>query len=194
MSIGVQYWVQLTFNAVSPGGKDEAETQFHGALRPVRDASTGLQPRGREMKHKAVVSLLPLLYGLMVFPMEGHATESADPRPAVLVEWESGESTKRISRSSHKTDFFPARQSFHQPGQQDFLWPGLVGDCPERVEVGQERGTAAGPTIHRGRRDGLAPARRRPSSAVIFPCRPSVALFDPPGPRDWTTYFFRPEG
>ena len=63
----------------------------------------------------------------MVFPMEGHATESADPRPAVLVEWESGESTKRISRSSHKTDFF--RLSNHFISQDNRIFCGPVSSA-----------------------------------------------------------------
>ena len=61
------------------------------------------------MKRKAVASLLPLVCGLMVLAMQGHAAESVDPRPANLVEWSSGESAERLSRSSHKTDVNPNR-------------------------------------------------------------------------------------
>ena len=92
------------------------------------------------MKHKAVVSLLPLLCGLMVFPMEGHATESADPRPAALVEWESGESTKRISRSSHKMDFFPLSNHFISQDNRIFCGPVSSAIVLNALRLGKKEG------------------------------------------------------
>ena len=92
------------------------------------------------MKHKAVVSLLPLLCGLMVFPMEGHAMESADPRPAALVEWESGESTKRISRSSHKTDFFPLSNHFISQDNRIFCGPVSSAIVLNALRLGKKEG------------------------------------------------------
>jgi len=79
------------------------------------------------MKRKAVGSLVPLLCGLMVLPMEGHATASANTRPAALVEWESGESAKRLSRSSHKVDFF--RLSNHFISQDNSIFCGPVSSA-----------------------------------------------------------------
>ncbi len=75
------------------------------------------------MKRKAVASLLPLVCGLMVLAIQGHAAESADPRPGNLVEWASGESVERISRSSHKTDFFALSNHFISQDNSIFCGP-----------------------------------------------------------------------
>ena len=76
----------------------------------------------------------------MVFPMEGHATESADPRPAALVEWESGESTKRISRSSHKTDFFPLSNLFISQDNRIFCGPVSSAIVLNALRLGKKEG------------------------------------------------------
>ena len=75
------------------------------------------------MERKTVVSLLLLVCGLLVFPIPGHTTESADPRPANLVEWASGESAERLSRSSHKTDFFALSNHFISQDNSIFCGP-----------------------------------------------------------------------
>ena len=75
------------------------------------------------MNHRTAISFLPLLYGLMVLPMEGHAGRSTDPRPAPLVEWESGESAERLSRASHKIDFFPLSNHFISQDNSIFCGP-----------------------------------------------------------------------
>ena len=75
------------------------------------------------MERKTVVSLLPLVCGLMVLAVQGHAAESADPRPANLVEWASGESAERLSRSSHKTDFFALSNHFISQDNSIFCGP-----------------------------------------------------------------------
>ena len=64
------------------------------------------------MERKAFVSLLPLVCDLIVFPIQDHAAESENLHPATLVEWASGESAERLSRSSHKTDFFALSNHF----------------------------------------------------------------------------------
>ena len=83
---------------------------------------------------------------------------------------EPGES-RRMGLGGERRASFPlfapdgllrAQQSLHQPGQQHFLRSGLVGHRAERVAAGQEGGTAAGPAVHRGGRDGLALAGGRP--------------------------------
>lgn len=75
------------------------------------------------MKRRAVVPLAGLLCGLIVSTMEGLATEGAGPRPAALVQWESGESAERLSRSSHKTDFFPLSNHFISQDNSIFCGP-----------------------------------------------------------------------
>ena len=64
------------------------------------------------MERNVVFSLLPLVCGLMVVPIQAHAAESADPRPAAPVQWGPGESAERLSRSSHKSDFFALSNQF----------------------------------------------------------------------------------
>ena len=112
------------------------------------------------MERKAFVSLLPLVCGLIVFPIQDHAAESEDPHPATLVEWASGESAERLSRSSHKTDFFALSNHFISQDNSIFCGPvsSAVGHRVERVAAEQKGGTAVGPAVYRGGRDGLAPA------------------------------------
>ena len=153
----VRRYGHVTRGAGSSGQGSEA--QFDGALRAVHDVSAGLQARGREMERKAFVSLLPLVCGLIVFPIQDHAAESEDLHPATLVEWASGESAERLSRSSHKTDFFALSNHFISQDNSIFCHrSGLVGHRIERIAAGQKGGTAVGPAVYRGGRDGLAPA------------------------------------
>ena len=79
------------------------------------------------MERKAVVLLLPLVCGLLVHPIRGHATDSADPSPVNLVEWASGESAERLSRSSHRTDFFAL--SNHYISQDNSIFCGPVSSA-----------------------------------------------------------------
>ena len=75
------------------------------------------------MRCKAVVPCLALLCGLLVVAMESHGTQRSDARPAALVDWESGESAERLSRSSHKTDFFPLSNHFISQDNKIFCGP-----------------------------------------------------------------------
>ena len=75
------------------------------------------------MRFTALVPLVALLGGLMVSPLEGHATSRAVSQSAALVEWESGESVERLSRSSHKTDFFPLSNHFISQDNSIFCGP-----------------------------------------------------------------------
>ena len=79
------------------------------------------------MERKTVVLLLPLVCGLLVHPIQGHATDSADPSPVNLVEWASGESAERLSRSSHRTDFFAL--SNHYISQDNSIFCGPVSSA-----------------------------------------------------------------
>ena len=92
------------------------------------------------MKRKAVASLLPLVCGLMVLAIQGHAAESADPRPANLVEWNSGESAERLSRSSHKTDFFALSNHFISQDNSIFCGPVSSAIVLNALRLGKREG------------------------------------------------------
>ena len=103
---------------------------------PARHARRG---RARWIR-KAAVSLLPLLYGLVVLPMEGYAKQGTDPRPAPLVEWDSGESVERISRASHKTDFFPLSNHFISQDNSIFCGPVSSAIVLNALRLGKREG------------------------------------------------------
>ena len=92
------------------------------------------------MERKAVVSLLPLVCGLMVLAVQGHAAESADPRQANLVEWASGESAERLSRSSHKTDFFALSNHFISQDNSIFCGPVSSAIVLNALRLGKREG------------------------------------------------------
>ena len=104
--------------------------------RPIRD----FDRMGREMRCKAVVSLLLLSCGLMVFSMAGRAAEGSDPRPAALLEWESSESVERFSRSSHKTDFFPLSNHFISQDNSIFCGPVSSAIVLNALRLGKREG------------------------------------------------------
>ena len=92
------------------------------------------------MKRRTIVSLLPLVLGLAVFPTQVHAAESADPRAANLVEWASGESVERLSRSSHKTDFFPLSNHFISQDNSIFCGPVSSAIVLNALRLGRREG------------------------------------------------------
>ena len=92
------------------------------------------------MRLTALVPLVALLCALVVSPMEGHATNSADSRPAALVEWESGESAERLSRSFHKTDFFPLSNHFISQDNSIFCGPVTSAIVLNALRLGREDG------------------------------------------------------
>ena len=92
------------------------------------------------MKRNAVLSVLALVYGLLVSSMEGHATESADPRSAALVEWRTGESAERLSRSSYKTDFFPLSNHFISQDNRIFCGPVSSAIVLNALRLGKKEG------------------------------------------------------
>ena len=86
--------------------------------RAVSGAGPG--PRRRE---RVAAWLLALLCGLMAVAPQGHASEGGERRAAMLVEWSSGESVERLSRSSHKADFFPLTNHFISQDNSIFCGP-----------------------------------------------------------------------
>ena len=92
------------------------------------------------MRFTALVPLVALLCGLVVSPIEGHAANSADSRSAALVEWESGESAERLSRSSHKTDFFPLSNHFISQDNSIFCGPVSSAIVLNALRLGKREG------------------------------------------------------
>ena len=92
------------------------------------------------MKTKALVSILALLCAFMVFSFDGRAANSADPRPTALVEWQSGESVERLSRSSHRTDFFPLSNHFISQDNSIFCGPVSSAILLNALRLGKKEG------------------------------------------------------
>ena len=92
------------------------------------------------MERTAVLSLLPLVCGLAGFAIQGHATEGAGSRPVNLVEWVSGESAERLSRSSHKTDFFALSNHFISQDNSIFCGPVSSAIVLNALRLGKREG------------------------------------------------------
>ena len=91
-------------------------------------------------KRNTVLALLALICGLMASSMAGHATQRTDPPPAVLVEWESGESAERLSRSSHRADFFPLSNHFMSQDNKIFCGPVSSAIVLNALRLGRREG------------------------------------------------------
>ena len=109
---------------------------FTPFVRRVRKCN---RARG-EMKPGASALILPLLCGLALFPVESHATQAADPVPEALVEWASGESAERLSRSSHKADFFPLSNHFISQDNAIFCGPVSSAIVLNALRLGKKDG------------------------------------------------------
>ena len=137
-------WLTFQDNRHSATGFESSgsgcEARIHAAFRPVRTAGAGHGPRRRGIKRKTVVSLLPLLCALMVFPAQGRAADSAKPHPAALVEWASGESLQRLSRSAHKADFFPLSNNFISQDNSIFCGPVSSAILLNALRLGKREG------------------------------------------------------
>ena len=95
----------------------------------------------KNMKRRPILPLLPLLTSLMLFSAEIPAVGNPPSEP--LIEWSSEESAERLSRSSHKADFFPLSNHFISQDNRIFCGPvssaivlnalrlGRRGDLPE---------------------------------------------------------------
>ena len=103
-----------------------------------RAVGAGDRPSKFETGFTGLVSLVALLAALVVSPVEGHATGSA--QPAVLVEWASGESAERLSRSSHKTDFFPLSNHFISQDNSIFCGPVSSAIVLNALRLGRKDG------------------------------------------------------
>jgi len=75
----------------------------------------------RNMRHGWFL-LLPLLWGAASLPAESQATGDAGA-PVVLVEWESDESSERLSHSAYKKDFFRLTNHFLSQDNKIFCGP-----------------------------------------------------------------------
>ena len=107
----------------------------------MRNAGVGTRPGWRrEAGFTALVPLVALLCALVVSPMAGHASGSAQSLPAVLVEWESGESIERLSSSSYKTDFFPLSNHFISQDNSIFCGPVSSAIVLNALRLGKKDG------------------------------------------------------
>ena len=105
----------------------------HPATAPKRTIAARFAPfvrrprqsnrAGGTMKPGAPVLILSVLCGLAVFQPDGRAAPGVDPAAATLVEWASEESVERLSRSSHKADFFPLSNHFISQDNAIFCGP-----------------------------------------------------------------------
>ena len=121
-----------------------------------------------KVKPGVSVPILPLLYGLSVFPAESHATQTAGPDPMALLEWASGESAERLFRSSRKADFFPPRNHFISQDNVVFCGPVSLAIVLDALRLGKKNGLPRGPAINCAGRIGLSSGRRRPVLREIY--------------------------
>lgn len=103
------------------------------AVGAMRNAGAGTRP-GKS----GFTALVALLCALVVSSMESHATGNA--QPAVLVEWESGESMERLSNASHKTDFFPLSNHFISQDNSIFCGPVSSAIVLNALRLGRKDG------------------------------------------------------
>ncbi len=116
------------------------ERHSTGAFTPFARRVRQSNPAGGMMKPGVLVLILPLLFGLAVFPAGSHATQTADPDLTALVEWASGESAERLSRSSHKADFFPLSNHFISQDNAIFCGPVSSAIVLNALRLGKKDG------------------------------------------------------
>ena len=73
------------------------------------------------MKRRTICSLLPLLSSLILF--SAGVPAAGNPPSEPLIEWNSEESSERLSRSSHKSDFFSLSNHFISQDNKIFCGP-----------------------------------------------------------------------
>ncbi len=93
-----------------------------------------------DMKRMVGVLIAPLLVGLMVAAARGLAAEPEDGIRTSLVEWSSGESLERLSRSSHKADFFPLSNHFISQDNSIFCGPVSSAIVLNALRLGKREG------------------------------------------------------
>ena len=116
------------------------ERHSTGAFTPFARRVRQSNQAGGMMKPGVLVLILPLLFGLAVFPAGSHATQTADPDLTALVEWASGESAERLSRSSHKADFFPLSNHFISQDNAIFCGPVSSAIVLNALRLGKKDG------------------------------------------------------
>ena len=84
--------------------------------------------------------IAPLLVGLAVTAATGLAAEREDGLQAALVDWASGESVERLSRSSHKADFFPLSNHFISQDNSIFCGPVSSAIVLNALRLGKREG------------------------------------------------------
>ena len=120
---------------------DPTKCRRSGSVHAGGNSGAGARPRRTHgTTFAALVPLVALLCGLTVSPTDGHATSSADSRAAALVEWESGESAERLSRSSHKTDFFLLSNHFISQDNSIFCGPVSSAIVLNALRLGRREG------------------------------------------------------
>ena len=85
------------------------------------------------MKRRTGLLLLPLL-GLAALLAESRAEDK------IPVAWESGESIARLSRSAHKTDFFPLSNNFVSQDNKIFCGPTSSAIVLNALRLGRREG------------------------------------------------------
>ena len=84
--------------------------------------------------------IAPLLVGLAMTATSGLAAEREDGLQAALVDWASGESVERLSRSSHKVDFFPLSNHFISQDNSIFCGPVSSAIVLNALRLGKSEG------------------------------------------------------
>ena len=92
------------------------------------------------MKRLAVVLAAPMALWITVCAAGGQAKEPGDAPRAPLVEWPTGESEERLSRSSHKADFFPLSNHFISQDNSIFCGPVSSAIVLNALRLGKREG------------------------------------------------------
>ena len=121
---------------------EDAATGERGraARRAVRGAGPRLRRKGSAKNGQAAVRVLVLLCGLMAMAPGSHAADGAQRSAATLVEWTLAESGERLSRSSHKADFFPLSNHFISQDNSIFCGPVSSAIVLNALRLGKRKG------------------------------------------------------
>ena len=93
----------------------------------------------KNMKQRTIRLLLPLLSTLLLFAAGIPAKEMGLSPTQPLIEWGSEESSDRLSRSLHKTDFFPLSNHFISQDNRIFCGPVSAAIVLNSLRLGSQR-------------------------------------------------------
>ena len=125
------YRQPMNFNPSFSSGGHDMETPGHEPQQ--RDTV-------KNMKQRTIRLLLPLLSGLVLFPT-GIPAKEMEPSPTeALIEWNSEESSLRLSNSSHKADFFPLSNHFISQDNRIFCGPVSSAIVLNALRLGRQGG------------------------------------------------------